>query len=675
MSDIVVGKVHRHQYKVLALSGKGGTAEVYKVFDQTLGRHVCLKKGVPGENYDEKQLRAIFANEAKILRHLESSSIPSLWDFLEDDLELYLEYVEGWSLEIVLERSQKAGRPMGTLNVIRLMRRLADIVSHCHGRGVVIADLKPKNIVLADPDYTKADSVRLLDFGSSRLVSEDGGTISYTAGYGAPESHKGQTPTLAADVYSLGAVLFALLAGREPRYGELPRDYGDRARQTDPRLRDVCEEMTAAEPVDRQKLDVVIARLKDLEELVLHPPKPEESVECPKCEERVPRRPFCQNCGNDLRRRGTGRLDQPDGEPKHPRELLDTAFQSEAWVDVLYWAGQLKDNLDERGIAESVIAFVAMPPQSAAGAEIGEWLSRGSRLQLGSLPDDERRRFLIAWGTLLGMARQPAGVFRSWFEYATQQWPQEDTFWCFLAQASDGSLREQTLREGLVHCPDSGTLRRHLGELLTALGRTTETYRLWCDAVDCGERDLKLLVRTYQLAEESQENDRCEMLLGLILNVEPQTPPEALSLARFAREKKETVHALRLVDKGLEMDPLRGELRECRAQLLFDQRKYELLLEYAKDMSADARMLLLRGAAHYEVGDYREAAQELYGAIQGGEDCPEAWQYYVLALSRIEHSASDDPDGRQNPAREALSIALKRFPGSQSLKRLRSAVP
>lgn len=676
MTDVVPGREYGGRYRVLEQIGRGGTADVYKLYDQKLERHICLKKGRPSAAYTAAQLRAIFANEADILRRCERACVPALYRFSDADLELYLEYVAGQSLDAVLAQSHQSQRPLQALAVVRLLQRLAAVVGQCHAAGVIVADLKPKNVVLTQADVSQSDAVFLLDFGSSRLASAPGGPVHFTAGYAAPEVLDGQAPTVAADVYALGAILFALLAGREPAYGELPRDFGAGVRQIDPRLRELSEELTAEAAGRRPPLTQAAVRLAQLEQWLLHPPQPEDTVECPQCHKRVPRSAFCQHCGHDLRRGVTRNLAVPGETLGDPLELFEQAFQRAAWSDVLYWADHLARGVsrpaqtDAPFLAKSIIALANLTQPSLGVEELRNWLQRASRLQLGQLPDDDCRRFLIAWGQLLARAGWSAAASRAWFAHGTQHWPSEDQLWCHLARASVEEQLEPVLRRGLAQCPDSGALRRDLGDLLLKAGRRPEALELWCDAAVRGERDLRLLARAHQLAEQIQDESRRTLLLSLILNAAPQTAVEALALARFARQQGSTADALRLSDQGLTLDPLHRELRKCKAQLLFDQQKYELLLDHVRELPADSDVLLLRGAAHYELGSYPPAAQDLYEAIRQGADQPAAWGYLVRAYCRLDgvrSAAGHQPPSR---ARQTLDHALQRFPADPELQSL-----
>jgi serine/threonine protein kinase/tetratricopeptide (TPR) repeat protein len=203
------------QFRILHLIGRGGMGEVYLAqrvqggFDQ----RVALKMLRP-----EAVTRAeLFGSERGILANLEHPGIARLIDGgTADDGRPFmaLEYVEGEAIHDWCD-SRRA-----SLSVrLKLFLEICDAVSYAHGRLVVHLDLKPNN-VLVDRD----GRVRLLDFGIARIV-DDGHDTSLTKtlltpDYAAPEQLENKPVTVATDVYSLGAVLFKLLAGSGPWQSE-----------------------------------------------------------------------------------------------------------------------------------------------------------------------------------------------------------------------------------------------------------------------------------------------------------------------------------------------------------------------------------------------------------------------------------------------------------------------
>src|SRR5262249_16468580 len=147
-SSLEVGREYRGLYRVLSRVGTGGTSEVYKLFYMNLGRPVCLKKGVPGKGYSAAHLRQLFAAEAKALQRLSGRFAPTLYEFREAELELYMEFCEGRSLHDYHEGRKAAGQFLSPVQALQVTRLVGRAVAHCHGQGVLLADLKPRNAIL-----------------------------------------------------------------------------------------------------------------------------------------------------------------------------------------------------------------------------------------------------------------------------------------------------------------------------------------------------------------------------------------------------------------------------------------------------------------------------------------------------------------------------------------------
>src|SRR5262249_1191656 len=127
---------------------------------------------------------------------------------------LVMEYIHGRPLHRYCEEQRLEPRER-----LALFRQICSAVHYAHQRMVIHRDLKPGNIRVADgPD---GPVPKLLDFGIAKLVEADGGLTMtgahmLTPGYASPEQVKGEAVTTSSDVYSLGVILYELLAGRSP---------------------------------------------------------------------------------------------------------------------------------------------------------------------------------------------------------------------------------------------------------------------------------------------------------------------------------------------------------------------------------------------------------------------------------------------------------------------------
>ena len=201
-------------YRILGLVGRGGMGVVYRALDQHTGTEVALKllaagraRGVDGERF-RREARAAAAldhpNIAKVLEIGEHQGHPFL------AMPLY----KGETLKKRLDRAEEIA-PMPLAEIVSIAAQLASALETAHSAGIVHRDLKPANLML-----TRGGRLKLLDFGlafwegSSRLT-DTGGAVG-TLAFMAPEQLRGEEVDARADLWSFGAVLYEMLAGRPP---------------------------------------------------------------------------------------------------------------------------------------------------------------------------------------------------------------------------------------------------------------------------------------------------------------------------------------------------------------------------------------------------------------------------------------------------------------------------
>jgi eukaryotic-like serine/threonine-protein kinase len=194
-------------YEIVEPIGKGGMGEVYRARDPRMGRDVAIK--VSAARFSGR-----FDREVQAIAALNHPNICQIFDVGPD--YIVMEYVEG---------SPLAG-PLATEQALPLALQIAAALEAAHAKGIVHRDLKPSNILVS------ANGAKLLDFGLAKLTRAAGadadatvtqtqaGTVLGTAAYMSPEQAAGKPADARSDIFSFGAVLYELLAGRRAFRGE-----------------------------------------------------------------------------------------------------------------------------------------------------------------------------------------------------------------------------------------------------------------------------------------------------------------------------------------------------------------------------------------------------------------------------------------------------------------------
>ena len=216
MTDLV-GKILKKRYKVVESLGRGGMADVYKVWDEERAVYLAMKVLRQDLAQDPIFLRR-FQREAKALAGLQHPHIVRFYGLERDDLLAFLlmEYVDGVSLQGEILRSE--GKPLPMERIQDVMQAVCSALHYAHHQGLVHCDIKPGNILI-----DKHGQIYLTDFGIARGMDAATSTMVGigTPAYMAPELIKGQDPTPQTDIYALGIVLYEMLTGGErPFTGE-----------------------------------------------------------------------------------------------------------------------------------------------------------------------------------------------------------------------------------------------------------------------------------------------------------------------------------------------------------------------------------------------------------------------------------------------------------------------
>ena len=211
-----IGDVLANRYQIKELIGAGGMGAVYRAFDQNRQQEIAIKVLLPHLVKSDKA-RERFLNEARLSSDLSHPNIVNVYDvqFDGDYAFITMELLEGQNLRAYLDNLKAVRQEIEVEEAVRIVSALCDALSYAH-ETTVHRDIKPENIWL-----TEDGKVKLMDFGIARVMSASHatktGTAMGTAYYMAPEQLKGSGEIDArADQYSLGVLLYEMLAGEIP---------------------------------------------------------------------------------------------------------------------------------------------------------------------------------------------------------------------------------------------------------------------------------------------------------------------------------------------------------------------------------------------------------------------------------------------------------------------------
>ena len=201
-----------NRYKLDELLGRGGMGEVYRAFDRLLSRSLAYKV-LSNRLAQDPVARDLLLQEARSAAGLNHPNIITVYDLGIENGRAFIcmELVEGESYAKILKRNKR----LSLAEIMHLVVSVCQGLDHAHHRGIVHRDLKPSNILL-----TKEHRVKILDFGLAQPIQPDdgdaSGSSSGTPKYIAPEQARGEATDARTDLYSFGATLFELTAGRAP---------------------------------------------------------------------------------------------------------------------------------------------------------------------------------------------------------------------------------------------------------------------------------------------------------------------------------------------------------------------------------------------------------------------------------------------------------------------------
>jgi serine/threonine protein kinase/formylglycine-generating enzyme required for sulfatase activity len=260
------------RYQIRDELGRGGMAEVYLAYDPRFERDVAVKL-LPQELMYAPGIRARFEQEAKTIAALDHPAIVPVYDFGEQDGQLYLvmRYMAGGSLGDRLEDG-----PLSLEETQRIVSRIAPALDEAHLKGVIHRDIKPGNIL-----FDHRDEPALADFGIVRLAESTmqltGSGWVGTPAFMAPEMGDPGGVTPLVDIYALGVTVYMMLSGQHPYQADTPSGYivahitrpvpDILALRPDlpPAVQTVIERALAKDPADRyQRAGALAAALREV---------------------------------------------------------------------------------------------------------------------------------------------------------------------------------------------------------------------------------------------------------------------------------------------------------------------------------------------------------------------------------------------------------------------------
>lgn len=227
------------RYRLLAIVASGGMATVYKAQDTQLNRLVAVKMLRDRYARDPEFVQR-FNDEAQAAANLNHPNIVTIFDVGQDTANgverhyIVMEFLEGHDLKQTIRERQIAGERFEVEDAVHIIRQICEGVGYAHKRGLVHCDLKPQNVIISPTGHAE-----VADFGIARAytstLNQRDEVVWGTPQYFSPEQATGQVPTPASDVYSIGVMLYELLAGKLPFDAKDAQEFARQHMTTEPR--------------------------------------------------------------------------------------------------------------------------------------------------------------------------------------------------------------------------------------------------------------------------------------------------------------------------------------------------------------------------------------------------------------------------------------------------------
>jgi len=245
--ELTTGSTIAGRYQIIEELGHGGMGQVYKVFDAHIKEKIALKLLRPEIAVDKETVER-FSNELKLARKISHRNVCRMFDLgkAEDTTFITMEFVPGEDLKKLIRKSGQ----LGAGRAVSITKQVSEGLAEAHHLGVVHRDLKPQNIMV-DED----GNARIMDFGIARSLRGKGitgaGVMIGTPEYMSPEQIEGKEVDERTDIYSLGIILYEMVAGRVPFEGDTPFTIGVKHKSEIPKN---PKELNAQIPDDLSRL-------------------------------------------------------------------------------------------------------------------------------------------------------------------------------------------------------------------------------------------------------------------------------------------------------------------------------------------------------------------------------------------------------------------------------------